>query len=207
MNETTKFVLNVLAVVVIAAAAVRLLFMDTLIVEDNGMAPTLVQGDEVLIWKGASVDMADVVACEHPFRDGELVISRAIAFAGHTVHTDHFGTLYVDEDRTTNQSEGRVRFYDVTHKRQWDMALRTIDYFGHHSHQYMIEHGTEFSLLPTRIEKGVYLLGDNRSETSYDSRAFGEVDPERCIGQVILRLKPGPSRDDDVKTGYLELIR
>ncbi|MFI5307415.1 MAG: S26 family signal peptidase, partial [Polyangiales bacterium] len=99
MSDTVKFLLNLAAVLVIAGVLVRMAFVDVVSVRDNGMAPTLVYGDEVLVWKGAHVDMADVVVCQHPVRTGELVIGRAVAFAGHSIHTDYNGMLYVDRDQ------------------------------------------------------------------------------------------------------------
>ena len=206
MSDTAKFVLNAAAVVVIALTLLRLFFVEVMVVEDNGMAPTLVYGDEVLIWSSAKVDMADVVVCEHPAKSGALVIGRAIAFAGHTVSTDHNGMLYVDGDQAATQGDGRIRFYDVTRKKQWDMDLRQIDYFGQHSHAYFQQHGGAFALPTYHVEKGVYLLGDNRSESSFDSREFGEVNPARCLGQVFMRWKPAPSRGDDVEHGRLDII-
>jgi signal peptidase I len=207
MSETIKFVLNAAAVVVIALALVRLVFMETVLVQDNGMAPTLVYGDEVLVWKNARIDMADVVVCEHPVRTGAQVISRAIAFADHTVRTDTNGTLYVDKDRTTAQPQKGMRFYDVTRKKNWDMQVYLIDYFGRHDHTYFIQRGDRFQLRTYTVEKGVYLLGDNRSELAFDSRDFGEVDPERCLGQVFMRLRPAPARDDDLAHGHLDWIK
>jgi signal peptidase I len=207
MSETSKFVLNAIAVVVIVIVLVRLVFLETVVVQDNGMAPTLVYGDEVLVWKNADVGMADVVACEHPARTGTLVISRAIAFAGHTVKTDINGILYVDKDRTSTQPLERMRFYDVTRRKLWDMQLYSIDYFGRHSHPFVIQRGDRFHLRTYSVGKGVYLLGDNRSEVNFDSREFGEADPERCLGQVIMRLRPAPSRDDDLRNGYLDVIQ
>jgi hypothetical protein len=161
----------------------------------------------VLVWKGASVDMADVVVCEHPARTGVLVVGRAVAFAGHTIAADHNGTLSVDNDRSTSQFEGQVRFYDVTIKRQFDMQLGVIDYFGRHSHAFFRAKDVPFELRPHRVENGVYLLGDNRTSRDHDSRSFGDVKKERCLGQVILRVKPGPQRGDELRTGYLEVIR
>jgi signal peptidase I len=206
MSDTAKFVLNATAVVVIALVLVRLLFIELVVVADNGMAPTLVYGDEVLVWTPAKVDMADVVLCEHPAKSGELVIGRAVVFAGHTVRSDHNGMLYVDNDQAATQVEGRVRFYDVTRKKQWDMQLGQIDYFGKHSHPTFVQHGDRLQLPTYRVEKGVYLLGDNRSERSFDSREFGEVNPERCIGQIFMRWKPAPPTGDDLGHGRLDVI-
>jgi signal peptidase I len=206
MGDTSKFLLNVIAVLVIVGVLVRVFFLEVITVNDNGMAPTLVYGDEVLVWKGAHVDMADVVVCEHPVRSHELVIGRAVAFAGHTIHTDR-NALYVDRDQTVTQPVERQRFYDVTRKKQYDMDLSQISYFGEHDHQFFIEHGDHFYLRQYAIEKGVYLLGDNRSESSFDSREFGEVDPKHCIGQVFMRWKPAPSTDDDIHHHRFDTIQ
>jgi signal peptidase I len=207
MSDTAKFVLNAAAALVIAAVLVRLVFLEEVMVRDNGMAPTLVYGDAVLIWRGAHADMADVMVCEHPVHSGVLVIGRVVAFAGHTIHTDYNGMLYVDQNQTATQSSGRVRFYDVMRKKPYDMELSQIDYFGKHSHDFFIQSGEHFALRSYTVEHGVYLLGDNRSESTYDSREFGEIDPRRCLGQVILRWKPAPVSGDDLGHHMLDIIQ
>ena len=64
-----------------------------------------------------------------------------------------------------------------------------------------------FRLRDYRVDKGVYLLGDNRSELIYDSREFGEVDPE-----TLPRAgHPAPAACAERATttsshGYLDLI-
>lgn len=201
-----KSLLNVVAAIVIGLVLLRLFFMESVVIQDNGMAPTLVYGDEVLIWRHAGVDMADVMVCEHPARSGVLVVGRAVAFAGHRIRTDHNGMLYVDDDQTTSQTDGHVRFYDVPRKKLWHMQLRRMDYFGRHDHAYFLQEGDVFRMREYQVEKGVYLLGDNRSEQIYDSREFGEVDPARCLGQVFLRLRPAPKNDDDIQHGHLDYI-
>ena len=206
MGEGTKLLMNALAVCAIALAAVRVLFLTPVIIQDNGMAPTLVYGEEVWVWKGATVDMANVVVCEHPSRPGQLVIGRAIAFAGHTVSIDHHGMLYVDKDRTVSGVDGDTLFYDRTRKRQFDMLIGAIDYFGRHDHQTFLEKGSSFHLSTYTVTRGVYLLGDNRSESSFDSRAFGEVDPSRCLGQVAMRVRPVEESVKALGHGRYEMI-
>jgi signal peptidase I len=196
MSDSTKFLLNVAAALVIIGVLVRIAFIDVVTVRDNGMAPTLVYGDEVMVWKGAHVDMADVVVCEHPVRSGELVIGRAVAFAGHTIHTDYNGQLYVDRDQAASQIDGHARFYDETRKKLYEMQHGEIDYMGKHSHAFFQEQNDRLNVPSYTIEKGVYLLGDNRSESSFDSREFGEVDPARCKGQVFLRWTAAPGNEE-----------
>jgi hypothetical protein len=87
------------------------------------------------------------------------------------------------------------------------MVIGQIDYFGQHAHEFFIEDGDRLSLNTYTVERGVYLLGDNRSENLYDSRDFGEVDPQRCLGQVILRWKAAPAGDSDLHHHMLDIIQ
>ncbi len=173
-------------------------FVDVLVITHNGMAPTVVAGDEIAVWRGANVDMADVVVCEHPSHEGELVMGRAVVFAGHTIQSDHNGSIYVDGDRTLTEPLAPVAFYDTTRKKLFDMGHGVINYGLNHDHEYFIERGTTLDLPSHTVAQGVFLLGDNRSAPQYDSRAFGDVRPETCIGQAFARIKSAPSNDDDL---------
>jgi signal peptidase I len=205
MSQGAKTALNVAAIVLIAAIALKYWFVEVIVIEHNGMAPTLVYGDEVLVWKGPGLDLADVLVCEHPVREGEPVIGRAIAFAGSRVWTDHNGQLYVNQDQTSTQNAREVDFYDVPRKKHRRMLLRQINYFGKHDHDFFVETGTRFVLETAEVNRGIYLLGDNRSEVDYDSRRFGEVDPASCWGQVGMLLSP--SREArELGHGRLELV-
>ena len=87
------------------------------------------------------------------------------------------------------------------------MRLGSIDYRRQHRHQFMIEAGSSFGLATYQVNRGVYLLGDNRSDPADDSREFGEIDPARCRGQVFMRLSPAPPQNDDIRHGYLDWIQ
>ncbi|MGD8858470.1 MAG: signal peptidase I [Myxococcales bacterium] len=207
MSDTGKLLANVAAIVVIGGVLMRMFFIEVVRVNTNVMAPTLVYGDEVLVWKGAHADVTDVMVCEHPYRKGELVFGRVIAKAGYTVRTDYNGQLYIGDDQTTTGSGRDVLFYDVTRKKQFDMQMRHIDFFGRHDHMYFQERGTKLRIRPYRVKTGVYLLGDNRMERQSDSRKFGEVQPEHCLGQVFMRWKAAEPTGDDLDNAPLDLIR
>ena len=188
------------------AGVLKLFYVDIALVTHNGMAPTLVYGDRVLVWRNADVDMADVVLCEHPAKPETSVLGRAVAFAGHNVSTDGHGYLVVDEDRATIEWEEALRFYDVTRQKLFNMRAGSMEYARQRRHRFMVEVDTTFQLAPYPVSRGVYLLGDNRADPDDDSRDFGEVDPARCKGQVFMRLSPAPRTDDDVRNGYLDVI-
>lgn len=194
----------------VVAFALKLFFVDVYKVTNNGMAPTVVYGDEVLVWRGGNPDLGNIMLCEHPSRQADLVMGRALTFAGHTVSTDRFGNLYVDTSRSTTEILAQQRFYDVTRSRLFMMNLGNIQYSqlhtGTHTHHYFLEHAKTFQLRPYTVNRGMYLLADNRSESLYDSREFGEVDPNRCVGQVFMRLRPAPKNGDDIDHSYFDLL-
>lgn len=197
---------SLLSLCAAVAVVFKLFFVDIVLVPHNGMAPTLVYGDRVLVWRRATVDMGDVVICEHPARPEASVLGRAVAFAGHSVSTDRAGALLVDEDRANLEWGGALRFFDVTRNKLFSMRTGDIDYRRQHRHQFMVEAGETFELRSYLVNRGAYLLGDNRTAPADDSREFGEVDPAKCRGQVFLRLSPAPPQNDDIRHGYLDWI-
>jgi signal peptidase I len=199
------FSLATLAVLV--AMVLHLFFVDIVTVPHNGMAPTLLVGERVLVWRKAHVDMGDVMICEHPASPTASVLGRAIAFAGHTVDSDDRGGLLVDNDRASVEWQDDIRFYDATHQKLFTMRLGSIDYQRQNRHTFILERDTVFGLRTYQVNRGVYLLGDNRSDPIDDSRQFGEVDPAKCQGQVFMRLTPGEQRDDDIQHSFFDVIQ
>jgi signal peptidase I len=207
MKEAFKLFALFGVILVIIAAVLNALFVKRFLVQNNGMAPTMVYGDEVLAWTRFGVDTGDVLVCKHPGREGEYVFGRVIAHPGQTLSTDHNGTLYIDGQRTNVDSGGNVEFYDVTRKKQFTMQWANMEYSARLTRPFFIETGRTFSLREYRVDRGLYLLGDNRSDDQHDSRTFGEVIPDDCYGQVFLRWKPAPPTGDDIDHGYLDWIK
>jgi signal peptidase I len=190
----------------LVAGVLHLFYVDNFVMPHNGMAPTLVYGDRVLVWRRAKPDMGNIIVCEHPARPGTPAIGRAVAFAGHTVSSDARGQLFVDEDRASVENIGITRFFDATRDKLFTMQLASIDYNRKHRHEFFVEDGYGFAMRTRTVERGIFLLGDNRTDTYDDSRDFGEVDPARCHGEVFMRLAPAPKRADDIHHGYFDYV-
>jgi signal peptidase I len=201
-----RFAIVLGVILVVGGLIAKEFFVDVVVITHNGMAPTVVAGDEIVVWRGASVDMANVVVCEHPTREDDLVIGRALVFPGHTIHRDYNGVIYVDNDRTATEPQAALMFFDVTMNKLYEMTYGMISYGGRHDHGYFIERGTKIDLPTYRVTSGVYLLGDNWSAPTHDSRAFGEIQPDTCLGQAFMRLKSAPSNDDDLKRSPIGFI-
>lgn len=206
LRSLLQAILKLASFLALIAFVLKVFFVDAFIMPHNGMAPTLVFGDRILVWRRAKPDMGDILLCQHPGKPEATVIGRAIAFAGHTIDVDSRGQLTVDDDIATVEGEGDVRFFDQTREKLFNMTLGTINYRSKHRHEFFVEQGGSFDMPSHAIERGIFLLGDNRSDSWDDSREFGEVDPATCHGQIFMRLAPAADRGDDIQHGYLEFL-
>jgi signal peptidase I len=207
MNNPGKLAINAVAIAVIAAIAVKHFLMEVVVIDSNAMAPTLIFGDQVLAWKGASPDFANIMICDHPYKEHQRVMGRVIAFPGAKITTNHHGQLFVNGDRAATGSCVPLQFRDRPRKMHRNMYICEINYFGKRDHQYFVEEKDKLYLDAFEVDKGIYLLGDNRSEVDYDSRAFGEVDPKTCDLQIFMRLKPSRDTPDELGHSRLEFLR
>ncbi|QQR91738.1 MAG: hypothetical protein IPJ88_08540 [Myxococcales bacterium] len=57
---------------IVVLAVLRIFFVDLGIIGHNGMAPTLIAGDQVAVWRNAKLERGDVAMCLHPRKPGEL---------------------------------------------------------------------------------------------------------------------------------------
>src|SRR5262245_12692468 len=101
LGSLIRLLFTLASLLALVALVFKPFFVDIIMVPHNGMAPTLLYGERVLVWRGAKADMADVMVCEHPAKPEASVLARAVAFAGHTVSGDDRGNLLVDSDRAS----------------------------------------------------------------------------------------------------------
>jgi signal peptidase I len=149
------------ALVVLAVTAARLLVAEPFGIPTSSMAPTLTPGDHVLVdklaYRGSTPRPGDLAVFRAP-DTGEITLKRVVARGGDTVAIED-GVLHVN---------GRARVEPYADPDAIDSV-----YFG-----------------PVRVPAGtVFVLGDNRGD-SYDSRRFGAVPTDRLIGRARARLWP-----------------
>jgi len=200
-----KLAIGMAVVVLVIAAVLRLFFVDVAVVGHEGMAPTLVAGDYVAIWRRAAVNVGDVLICQHPGEPTKHVMGRVVAKAGYTLKSDRFGQIVVGKNTIQRDFRGQRRFFDSTRNEMMTMHYG-IAKFGYYENEFFIRKGRKPRFRPATVKKGVFLLGDNYTSTGNDSRYFGEVDPESCVGQVFMRLWPAKDRGDDIRHMPLDLI-
>jgi signal peptidase I len=145
--------------VLAAVLLLRTLVLGTVSVASDSMAPTLCDGDWLLVSKlgvGASASVADVVVFDVP-GDGRQSVKRVVAVGGQTV-----------------EIRDAVLFVDGRRRREPYVDTATVD-------------GTFFG--PVVVgQDSVFVMGDHR-ELSIDSRDYGAVPRSRIEGKVVARIR------------------
>jgi len=208
MKEIAKFALVVVAIVVAIAGILRATKVDEIVVSDDRMAPTILSGERVLLWRGASPDQGDIVVCANPIRPGEFVMGRIIGLAGAQIAMDRRG-LTVNGRAPDRDSKGQAHFPDQI--AGGPIAVRwgtRVSYTEEHF--YMVRTSYAYSMRPVLVSAGkAFLYSDYESAPGMDSRSFGPVDLSTCLGQVFMRLTPSPTNTLTEKPfdhGYLDVL-
>ncbi len=173
----------------------------------NGMAPTLFEGDEILIWKGTeNIRRGEIVVCEHPNFPGTMVVSRVIAMEGDTLDQDRH-SIRLNGKSITSRSDikGRVMFSpngDQPREHVW--AER--DFFGR-QHMFFRSDVKTPDVQQEKIKPGfIYVMNDNMPDYQTDSRKFGLVSTDACLGEVFMRFRRGNTPPEDIPYGDLDIL-
>jgi signal peptidase I len=193
------------AVIIVIALVLKVALFDMAEVGHNGMAPTLVRGERVLINKRATPELGSIAVCQHPTEVG-WVVGRVAATEGMTI--DSFGKeLRIDGEPVVFNRQGATSFYnadnDLTASVSWG-----DEYFGDKPHRvFVADHGRHL-VQKTEVHEGkLYLLGDYRGYRGQDSRAYGVVDASTCRGTIVFRVTPVDGLEHDIAHGYFQVIR
>jgi len=190
---------KLLGTLALGLTVLRLFFLDFVTVPHSGMAPTLAAGDRVVVWRRATADLGDIMLCQHPRAPDELALGRVVALAGHSIESQDARLIMDDEVLAKGEWRGHMRFYDAVREKLSNVRVGRAYYAGQQRHAFILQDDDVFQLRRYNVARGVYLLGDNRSEPAADSRSFGEVDVIKCKGQVFMRLWPATRHNDDVQ--------
>lgn len=205
LKGLVKLLLWIAALLLIATGILRAFFVDQALIGHNAMAPTIVSGEEVLLWTKADVELGDIVVCENPGPGAPYLVGRVIATEGMEVGTDDYGRLVIDERVAEVQGAPTIRFHD--RDSNVTMTMHTgIEKRGNSEHAFFHEEGAPFVIRSRKVGPNrVYLLGDNRSFVGMDSRYVGDIEADGCIGQVFMRLRAVGSDEGETDLGHGDL--
>jgi signal peptidase I len=182
-----KFLGAIAAVLLVAGAILYAFFVEVVEVGHNGMSPTMMLGDRVLVWKTTEFELGEAILCPHPSQRGRFVLGRVVGRPGQTVSMDR-GTLLINGDSPDRDLHAAIAFDDRETGRRAMMVWGDEDILDHDHRIWWRERSTPEMGRPRRVRGGLFLLSDNRTYRGEDSRSFGEVPAQTCIGRVFMRL-------------------
>ena len=177
----------------IASLIARFFLIEIAEVGHDDMAPTLRLGDEVAVYKRATLERGDVVVCEHPSEPGRKIVARLLGLPGDRLSMSN-GRLSIDgvEVGTTPGEPAMITIVDGATTRTRSVVRETLP--NGHTYRTAVDPAGRQQLREVRVDTGYYLLSDQRA-TGTDSRRFGEVHPSLCQGRAVLVLLPGEAAD------------
>lgn len=205
VRSTASFLSWVLAFVIIIAVILKIVFFDVAVVGHNGMAPTLLRGERILINKKGKLEVGNIAVCKHPTEEG-YVVGRIAAKPGSWI-TSKGPTLDIDGTKIEYKRHGATTFYNPDIDKEDELEWGS-EYYGPSAHRiFMAKTKPKQEVRRTLVQDGkLYLLGDYRAYMGQDSRVYGPVDEITCRGTIMMRLTPVDGLNEELKHGYFELI-
>lgn len=193
------------AAVIVIALVLKLIWFDMASVGHNGMAPTLIRGERVLINKRGEPKLGSIAVCRHPTEDG-WVVGRVAATEGMKIAS--FGSeLRIDGEPVPFDRQGASAFHNLDND-QTRSLIWGSEQLGSHQHLIFMEDGGRHRVDQTDVPEGkLYLLGDFRAYMGQDSRAYGVVDASTCRGTIVFRVTPAEGLDRELAHRYFQPVR
>lgn len=174
----------------IIALILRLVWVEVAVVGHDGMMPTVAAGEQVFLWKTDTFEVGDIVICAHPNEPGGMVLGRIIGRGGMNISTER-GNLQISGTRPVYDWKGQYEWGAVAGTRyRYRWGLEELGNTTHYV-QERAEGQGQLRIRNVSVATGkVYLLGDNRGARETDSRSFGQVDENTCLGTVFMHFQP-----------------
>ncbi|MBN2716890.1 MAG: signal peptidase I [Deltaproteobacteria bacterium] len=200
MKSLLKFVVGVIIFVAIFAIIGRLFFFDIGKTANYSMVPNIIPGDIFLFRKAGATGLlgkGDVAVCHNPDDVSSLVVGRIVGVPGDTFRLVdnhfHFGHRMIQHDYTNP-----VIYFDTSTEEQIKYVIRkATEKLGGTVYEIGFmdtSRGRNFeeTVVP---DHHFFLVGDNRN-MAYDSRNFGFVPIDSCLGEAVFLLWASETNGD-----------
>lgn len=198
-----KFLGGLAVILGVAIAILYFFFVRVVEVGHNAMAPTIMLGDRVVVWRTTDFELGEVVLCAHPEIPGRFVLGRFVGRPGQTIRIER-GQLYINGESPDVDLHPPMQFDDAETGRRWEVVWG-VENILDHEHYMMYRERSAPRYREREVGPGLFVLSDNRSYRGEDSRDFGVVVQPQCIGRVFMRLTAGDS-PEEISNGALDLL-
>lgn len=170
-------------------------------------SPNLEPGDLVLVWRGGTPHIGDVVRCPDPTDPTRWLVARVIGTGGDKIEVVD-GIMRINGFRISTAScHGAPRKVMDASGAQTDMNCYSEEVGGSKHDVAVLPTGIP-PFAEARVEAGkLFLLSDNRSAPwSHDSRTpeVSQIEADRCTHRLVVRLVSAKGwSDSERRMGFL----
>ncbi|MGB5810911.1 MAG: signal peptidase I [Polyangiales bacterium] len=191
--------------IIVVLLLLKVALFDVAEMGHNGMAPTLLHGERVVINKRAKPVLNAIAVCRHPTEDG-WVVARVAATEGQTIGSFR-DALQLDGIPVPFEERGVADFHNEDNDLTQSIVWGSENASGSR-HSIFRARERQHQVRKTTVDPGkVYLLGDYRGYMGQDSRVYGQVDAASCRGAIVFRLTPTLGLPPAIEHGYFELVQ
>lgn len=200
MKALIKFITTVILVIAVLAIIGRIFFFDIGRTANYSMVPNIIPGDIFLFRKAGTTGLlgkGDIAVCRNPKDPSTLVVGRILGIPGDSFKIDNnhfvFGRRTIHHQYTIP-----VIYFDTTTEEHVKYVVRRAEEKAG---------GTVYSVAFMDTSRGrnfqetvvpehfFFIVGDNRN-MAYDSRNFGFVPIDSCLGEPIFLLWASETNGD-----------
>ena len=193
------------AVIIVIALILKFIWFDVASMGHNGMAPTLIRGERVLINKRGEPTLGSIAVCRHPSEDG-WVVGRVAATGGMTIES-YGNELQIDGKPVPFDRQGATSFHNLDNDQKGSVAWGWETYGGRRHAIFRQDKGRH-RVDETAVPEGkLFLLGDFRAYMGQDSRVYGVVEAATCRGTIVFRVTPAEGLDREIAHRYFQPIQ
>ena len=176
----------------------RIFFFEIARTDSYTMVPNILAGDTFLVFTRGTLGPGEIAMCKDPENPGMMVVGRIMGVPGSTFAVKR-NMLEINGEIIQRTYDGpKLMYEDNTgggESVDIEVAVGTEKVGGHVYEVALTDRAGYKSFSETDVESGFYLVGDNRNRAR-DSRDFGEIPIEDCVGTPFLIIWPGPDSGD-----------
>ncbi len=192
MRKFLKFIFGLIVVFAILAVIGRIFLFELAHTSSYSMVPNLVSGDLFLMRTVGLLGQGDIAVCENPEDSSSLVVLRVMGIPGDTVALwkNH---LKINGEVLQHNVVDPISYSDTTSDETLDYDVKVaIEHYGGRVYEVaLMERGSGKQMDEVSVpEDYFFVVGDNRN-MARDSRNFGMVPIDSCLGSAFFLLWPG----------------
>lgn len=197
MKQISKLILFIIIIAAVITIIGRIFFFDFGRTANYSMAPTIIPGDIFIFRTVGLLGRGDIAVCSNPDDPSSLVIGRIIGVPGDGIEISN--NHIVSNGRMIHHSYVEpVLYFDNTTEESMKYVVRVAEEkIGGNLYEVAFMDSTNGkNFRKTVIPDGhFFIVGDNRN-MAHDSRNFGTVPIESCLGEVMFILWASENNGD-----------